>query len=214
MASPGSIVDSEDSESQVAAHIVDVDASSTTSSSSSSSSPLPHPRSSRDWNTKYRRLPKDRSIALRFMTWAAGRPRKANYVKKKYRDDDVDSAMFRVSTSTLIGSALGRWPRKTKMYWVTTSDDGDVSRPGAGGGDATGDENDDDEKDDPTRAPRVFVMSGGGGNGNGAGRGPVFVQQPPGFIPPMMPPQMDGRLPGMGPRLPPGMGGVPPLVPG
>jgi hypothetical protein len=197
MAAHVSVVDSDDSSDSHSSILV-IDAAESSSSSSSSSS---DPNIAKDWNIKYRKLPKKRSLALRFMTWTAGRPRNAEFMKKKYRDEDVDSELFRVSTTTLIGSMLGKWPTETRMYWVTMGENEEGGGDG-GGGETSGD---DDEKKEEKR--RMFVMTGGSGSGR-SGRAPVYVQDA-GIPPPI--PQMDPRFPTTAiPRFPPGMGGLAP----
>ncbi|KAL2203025.1 hypothetical protein CC79DRAFT_1360854 [Sarocladium strictum] len=134
-------------------------ASPSTSTSSTSSDPQ---SSKSGWSTSYCKLPKKRSFSFRFMTWAAGRPRKANYMKKKCRDKDMESELFHVSTTTLIGSVLGRWPRETKMYWMTMEADKD----------------DEKKKDGKKGDDDKHVMSGG--LGNGAEGVPIYQPPPPG----------------------------------
>lgn len=131
------------------------------------------------------------------MTWTAGRPRKANYMKKKYRDKDIDSELFRVSTTTLVSSLLGRWPRETKMYWLTTEADRDDGKKRDG---KKGDED-------------KHVMSGGLGNGNGVEGVPIYQPPPPGVGIPFSYAGLDPRLAGTGIKFPPGMASpVPPTA--
>ncbi|KAK0385172.1 hypothetical protein NLU13_7650 [Sarocladium strictum] len=206
MTSHVSGVDSDNSsDSRPSIFVINAEASSSSSSSSSSSCGT---TVAPDWSTAYRKLPKHRSLSLRFMTWAAGRPRNANCMKKKCRDDERDRELFRVSTSTLIGSMLGRWPTETRMYWVDVDNEkygGGIGH-GARRGTSSADGDGEGDKDE-TR--RVFVMSGGSGNEADGGR-PVYMHSSGIGIPPPIP-QMDPRYPGI-PRFPPGMGGVPPAT--
>jgi hypothetical protein len=107
----------------------------------------------------------------------------------------MESELFHVSTTTLIGSVLGRWPRETKMYWMTMEADKD----------------DEKKKDGKKGDDDKHVMSGG--LGNGAEGVPIYQPPPPGVGMPYPFAGLDPRLAGTGIKFPPGMANpVPPTA--
>ncbi|KAH8170878.1 hypothetical protein LIA77_09659 [Sarocladium implicatum] len=230
MASSGAAVhdsdDSSDSQPSVFARKDAVSESPGSSSSSPSESSSSSPAESVvEYTRRYRKLPKKRkrSIGLRLMTYATGRPRHANWIKKKSREED-GRGLFHMSTVSLLTSLLGYGLKDTKMYYITMDDSSDEGDDEAESSSENGDCESSHDKGDKGKKKadgskpkgKIYAAGGAGGGGGGPpGAGAIPIKVPPpmtgipkfsvlpyGIVPP----------PGSGPRFPPGMIGVPPAL--
>lgn len=162
--------------------------SSSRSSSSSSSTDFSTSTSNGGWSTSYIKIPRKRSLSIKFMAYATGAPSNATILKKKTKDSSGYSSV-RSSTACLIDPEV-------QMFWVKPDSSRRFIDPGGRpvfvGGYAPGPA--------PVGHPPIGVPAGDPGR-------PPFV--PPPFGPPTGNPTFPGLHAG-GIRAPGPAGGIPP----